>query len=94
MPPQKDTSSTATKPPVAFDAIEAPKHRSQIELIRASRWKSVVPNKKLKRSDSDSDDSSRAHKKFAAAQPMSFTTASGWVIEECNFNLNGADPLA
>ena len=35
-----------------------------------------------------------AYKKFAAAQPMLFTAASGWVIEECNFNLNGADPLA
>ena len=54
----EDTKSTSTKPPVTFDTIEAPKHRSHIELIRASRRKSVVPSKKLKRSDSDPDDSS------------------------------------
>ena len=34
-----------------------------------------------------------AHKKFAAVKPMLFTTASGWVVEECNFTLDGADPL-
>ena len=50
---------TCTILPAAFDTIEAPKHRSHIELIRASRHKSVVPSKKFKSSHgSDSDDSS------------------------------------
>ena len=36
----------------------------------------------------------RAHEKFAPVKPMLFTAASGWAVEEFNFNLDGADPLA
>ena len=36
----------------------------------------------------------RAYEKFAPVKPMLFTAASGWVVEEFNFNLDGADPLA
>ena len=36
----------------------------------------------------------RAYEKYAPVKPMLFTAASGWAVQEFNFNLDGADPLA
>ena len=35
----------------------------------------------------------RAYEKFAAVTPMLFTTESGWIVQEFNFTLDGADRL-
>ena len=53
MAQDKSQVTPKSKSPVAFDGIEAPKHRSHVELIRASRRKSVVPGVKIKSHHAD-----------------------------------------